>query len=401
MSANPHKKGSFFDRAKEYAIFQYLRLLDGKLKVSSPKNPNEKWVLVVKLDLLGDYVLIRNFLEAIKKSKRYAGHKIVFCCNKGVEELSRHLDADIVDRWIPMQLKPFLKQRDYRKNILEQLMAQSYEAALFPTQSRSFFYDDIIARTVEAKEKIAPVGNGYNQFAWQEKKAKAYYSQLLQTNTPKGFEYIKNKEFFSQLLQEDLAPELPFIDSHKAQSSPTVLLSPGASAEFRRWSTGHFVAFSKALLQAVPNATVLISGAPGEKTLCESIKLPFADDERVKNLCGKLKLSDLCTTLSGCQLVVSNESGTVHLARAVGVLHIYCISNGNHYGRFNPYPESNDGIEVSYFYPKEVHSILEGKHTHLSKEDLYWGSRIGIDSIGPEVLITHLQKESNRVFQTV
>lgn len=401
MAATPYKKGSFVDRAKEYALFQYLRLSDGTLQVKTQNESSEKWVLVVKLDLLGDYVLIRNFLEAIKACERFKDHKLAFCCNAAIEELSKYLDKDTVDEWIPLKLKPFLKDKKYRQTVWSKLQKREYTTALFPTQSRSFFYDDMIARNVNAIEKIGAQGNGYNQLPWQRTKGESYFTKLIPSKKEKDFEYLKNKEFFNLALQEDRAPALPRINSHQQPQEPTVLLSPGASAEFRRWSTDNFIALTHAILNAVPTATVLISGSPAEKELGEAIKRPFVEDNRVRNACGTMKLSALTEVLATCHLVVSNESGTVHLARAVGVSHIYCISNGNHYGRFNPYPVHNDGIEVSYFYPAEVQSILKGKHEHISRDDLYWGSRINIDSLEAEEVIAYFNEHTRSTFQTV
>ena len=47
--------------------------------------------------------------------------------------------------------------------------------------------------------------------------------------------------------------------------------------------------------------------------------------------------------------MISNETGTVHIAAALNVKTI-CISNANHIGRFNPYPTEMK-IPTRYIYP--------------------------------------------------
>ena len=44
--------------------------------------------------------------------------------------------------------------------------------------------------------------------------------------------------------------------------------------------------------------------------------------------------------MGGAQLLVSNESNAPHVAVALDVPHVVTISNGNHFGRFVPYPKS-------------------------------------------------------------
>lgn len=401
MNKSPFKKATLFSSLKERLLYRYLNFIDAGSVKSSDKDNTEKWVLLVKLDLLGDYVLIRNFLKAIKNSERFKGHKLAFCCNVGIEELSKHLDKDVVDEWIPLKLKPFLKDKEYRRSSWSQLLKRHYAAALFPTQSRSFFYDDLIAKNVSASAKIGAQGNGYNQLPWQHRQGAGYFTELVQLKEENGFEYLKNKAYFHAVLAEDSTPDLPKITASQKPSQSTILLSPGASAEFRRWSTAHFIALTESILKAVPDCKVIVSGSPGEKHLGNTIKQSFANDDRVHNRCGELRLSELTEVLATCHLVVSNESGTVHLARAIGVKHIYCISNGNHFGRFNPYPSSKEGIELSYFYPIEVRSILNGQHPNISQSDLYWGSRIPIDTVNTQEVIGQFEKEFSEIFQTV
>jgi ADP-heptose:LPS heptosyltransferase len=47
----------------------------------------------------------------------------------------------------------------------------------------------------------------------------------------------------------------------------------------------------------------------------------------------------LTTQIAESQLLLSNDTGAVHIAVAVETPCV-CISNGNHYGRFVPYPAS-------------------------------------------------------------
>jgi len=395
------KKAGFIQSVKERVLFYLLNARDKSMQVSQQAKANAPCLLVVKLDLLGDYILIRNHIESIKKSPKFQNHKIVFCCNKGIEELSRSLDAEFIDEWISLQLKPFIKDPAYRKGVLEQLLSHQFDLAIFPTHSRSFFYDDMIAKLVRANRVIGSSGNSYNQLPWQHKKGKKYFDKLIKVPERHVTELELNQTFFGKLLEDNHPGLFPTITTSTKPEKYRILFSPGASAEFRRWSTQNFITMAFAILNQVEDCEIVISGSPGEKALGQEIKDAFLNDSRVIDQCGSLKLSELVDVLATCHLVVSNESGTVHLARAVGVRRIFCISNGNHYGRFNPYPEQKDGPGVEYFYPKEVLDIIAGKHQSISKDDLYWGSRINIDGVGTEQVISRLMELKNNIFQTV
>ncbi|MFY0673651.1 MAG: glycosyltransferase family 9 protein [Bacteroidia bacterium] len=393
------KKASNIDSIKERLIAFLLNIYDAVfLSKAKPVANGEKWLLVVKIDLLGDYVLIRNFIEKLKVNSKYRDHKIAFCCNAGVFEISKSLDNDFIDSWIPIKLKPFQKDFAYRKQVVSELRKRAYEVAILPTQSRSFFHDDQIAKLVVAKNKVAAKGNGYNMLKWQYAKSPSFYDQIIDCSWSYDFEFSLSKRFFERLCS-NLYVEFPSIKVQRDDSRKRVLISPGASAEFRRWSTSNFAVVINHMLEKEPELEVVISGAPNEKYICDEINDQFADNKRVINLCGKLKLSELVGELAKCQLLIANESGVTHLAKAVKVPFIYCISNGNHYKRFNPYPIDGSGVAMNYFYPPEFVKELE-RDKEAAVEKYYWGSRIDIENISTQTLVNAFDKDRLSIFST-
>ena len=75
----------------------------------------------------------------------------------------------------------------------------------------------------------------------------------------------------------------------------------------------------------------------------------------------------------------------MHFAAAVGTPFI-CISNGNHFGRFNPYPKEMH-IKCKYIYPDDIENNLN----HLDYLEKYrYDSNLDIDSISPIKIIKAL-----------
>lgn len=93
-----------------------------------------------------------------------------------------------------------------------------------------------------------------------------------------------------------------------------VALHPGAGDERRRWPPEKFAAVGDALASA--GARVAVVGVEEDRALISGI-VDIMDHEAF-DLCGQLSLGGLAGLLSRCAVVVSNDSGPLHLAGAVG-----------------------------------------------------------------------------------
>lgn len=95
---------------------------------------------------------------------------------------------------------------------------------------------------------------------------------------------------------------------------PLAALHPGASDTRRRWPVEKFAAVGDAL--AAAGAQVVVTGTADERPLVKAVvatmRAPALD------LTGQLTLSGLAGLLSRCRVTVSNDTGPLHLASAVG-----------------------------------------------------------------------------------
>ncbi|MDB5885340.1 MAG: lipopolysaccharide heptosyltransferase [Polaromonas sp.] len=96
-----------------------------------------------------------------------------------------------------------------------------------------------------------------------------------------------------------------------------VVFAPGA--EFgvaKRWPARHFAELAARL--ALP---VVLLGSGKEAALCEEIAAPAnaAQAGKCMNLAGKTSLPQALALIAGCHAAVSNDSGLMHVAAALGV----------------------------------------------------------------------------------
>lgn len=101
------------------------------------------------------------------------------------------------------------------------------------------------------------------------------------------------------------------LSSFKCQDQ-IVLVNPGAKDPRRRWPVEKFGMVAKRLSEK--GATVLINAGPDEKELAEEVKR-FCPEAVIISP----TLKDLIGILVNCDLVVSNDTGTMHLALALRI----------------------------------------------------------------------------------
>ena len=95
---------------------------------------------------------------------------------------------------------------------------------------------------------------------------------------------------------------------------PRIALHPGASDPRRRWPAECFAEVAENLV--TQGYEVLVTGSADERELAD--RVVSLARKPVRSLAGELSLGGLIGLYLGCQAVVSNDTGPVHLAAAVG-----------------------------------------------------------------------------------
>lgn len=98
---------------------------------------------------------------------------------------------------------------------------------------------------------------------------------------------------------------------------PALGISPGAAyGDAKRWLPERFAAAARACAPA----SVLLFGSAGERDLCETVAGHLrADGIAVRNLAGRTTLGEFIDWAAACRLFLTNDSGAMHVASALGV----------------------------------------------------------------------------------
>lgn len=355
-------------------IFDFCFVLKGS------SESREDSFVVVKLDGIGDYVLFRNYLKCLKSDPRYSKFKLTLVGNLIWKDLALKYDKDIVDEFIWVNKERMKNDVFYRLKTNLIFRNKKYGILLCPTFSRTFF-DDMICKLIPSDKKISWEGDSLNQLRPLKKLSDNFYDKKYSSSKYYEFEFCKTKKFFEEFLEVELQDVSLEIEVEDCLKENIIVIFPGAGVDFRMWSWENFVLLLKDLCEKF-SGKIVLAGGPSDQKLCSQI-LKEVENERVESIAGLETLDKLPLLLKRAKLLISNETSAVHVAAAVDCKAI-CISNGNHFSRFNPYPEKMNK-DIYYIYPEEVTRNLKNTDDLIK---LYGnGSTLDINSISKDRVI--------------
>lgn len=119
------------------------------------------------------------------------------------------------------------------------------------------------------------------------------------------------------------------------QEATVVAFQPGASTMSRRWPRARFIAAAVQLAQTRPDLRFVVTGSPAEAALCQEVATgieaaaPLAGGTRAWASAGQLPLLALPALLKRASLLVSGDTGPMHLAVTVEtpVVALFAVSD--------------------------------------------------------------------------
>lgn len=346
---------------------------------------NEKRIFIIRLDGIGDYILFRNFIEIIYKSEKYKDYKITLCGRDRWKDLAETFDRKYVDDFIWINRESFNKKISYRYSILKRIRKRNYTFFLQPVYSSAYLD---IAQAIKAKRKFTYLNNQLGKV--DKLLMKKIYTNFNSTTDDIQFEFERNKSLIENFINEKINITTPYfklksLKGIRKNIGKYIILFPGAGFEIRRWNTSYFVEVIDYLTKEKSNYKIAIIGGVKEKEIGKIIVKSANNSKNIINLAGKISLSEVVYWVKESSLLLSNETGIVHIAAALNTKTI-CISNGNHFGRFHPYPQN----KVNYVYHPFISNNIH--HTNKMKDYFGKGSKLPINEIKPEMVIKHLKK---------
>ena len=128
----------------------------------------------------------------------------------------------------------------------------------------------------------------------------------------------------------------------------------GAQDNYKIWPTNNFVKLANKLCKESKKFKfVLLGSTKYEIKLAEEFCRGLEDSELVINLCGKSYIDELPSIVNDLDLLVSNDTGTLHLAIALGAKTVSLFGPTN-LNEFGPYQDYNIHKVVNTGSPRFV-----------------------------------------------
>ncbi|MBO4739640.1 MAG: glycosyltransferase family 9 protein [Bacteroidales bacterium] len=328
------------------------------------KQKRKNAILVMRTDLIGDCII---WLDSAKEyKKQFPDAHIVLLYNKAWKDLA--LQMPYFDECIPFDGKRFMKSIRYYFVLLKQINAYHYQKVFNTMYARNFFIQDWIVRNVSADEKTGFGGNYTNtnntlakltsNFTKYNAKlyniANKWYDKLIVAEQGTKMELLRNAEFIQGCLNPAFKADLPvFPFEIKADSNMLsekyVVFALGASTPRKAWNIEKFAAVAQKISQRY---SIVCCGTQNERILYWQMKQLLAPNTNIINLCGKTTLTELFGVIKYARFVVTNDTGTSHIAVATQTPSVV-ILGGGHFGQFHPYPTD----------------IIQEVHTHTHPPD--------------------------------
>ena len=273
-----------------------------------------KKIIVIDFGGIGDLVLSIPFLRGLK-SAFPSSEVSVLCAERagGILKEQPYMDNLCLSPLTPRSLfKTGLQLRKKRFDMAINLMPEtSYFSAIKMyflfllinagqwvgrnTEGRGFFYHIKIPETKMQMENEV-----------------AFYGKIFKAITAKDFD--DQLEFHISRGSRKSAGTL-LTKERNVQKNPLILINPGSDWPAKRWFIERYADVVKRLHNLFPNVEFGIIGTQRERELAFVIKEAVAKNLFI--LSGKIPLEVLPAVLEQASLVITNDSGPAHIARAV------------------------------------------------------------------------------------
>jgi heptosyltransferase-2 len=267
-------------------------------------------ILVVPYMWIGDFVRCHSVVKLLRA--RWP--------DRPVDMLTTTLCAPLLDYmpgvrkgivWdLPRRRLPF---GEYRA-LAERLRVEDYGTALIMLRTWKSALAPFLAGI---PERVGFAGEArfflLNDLRWGERRLERMIDRCGSLALPKGAPLPADWPLPELIVPAAAVTEWCSRNGLVADGSPVIALAPGAVGQGKRWPAAHYAELAQALVQE--GATIWVLGGPQEKPLAAEIVQQAG--ARAHDLTGP-DLRNAVLALKAANLAVSNDSGLMHVAAAIG-----------------------------------------------------------------------------------
>ena len=200
-------------------------------------HPNK--LCIIKLDKIGDYILLRNFLLELPHHASFKDYEITLIGNSQNKLIVDFLDKNAFHKIIWIDIYKYATNIVYRYKLSRQIYQEGFQQAIVPTFSRVLVLDDFVTFVTRARLRICQSAHLINMKRWERSIGNLFYTTLHQLPDKILFEFERNRLFFQSITGDDFSTTgLEIQNTQLPNSHPGnyIVIIPGAADKFRQWS---------------------------------------------------------------------------------------------------------------------------------------------------------------------
>jgi lipopolysaccharide heptosyltransferase II len=295
-----------------------------------------KRILCVRLDTLGDVLMTTPAIRALKGSS--PGRDITLLTSSSGAEAGRLApDVDQVlvydAPWMKGMASPLTPQADLK--MVEALRHGAFDAAvIFTVYSQSALPAAMLCYLADIPQRLAHCReNPYQLLTHWVRETEP--EMCLRHEVRRQLDLVAtvgahtDEERLSIAIPEKVDTYVDELLGEIEDHQPWVVVHPGATAASRRYPPEGFATVARRVVQELGHG-VVFTGTEPERGLIDQIRAEMGVPSR--SLVGVLDVPALAAVLTRASLLISNNTGTVHVAAAVGtpIVDLYALTNPQH-----------------------------------------------------------------------
>ncbi|GAA9267809.1 glycosyltransferase family 9 protein [Helicobacter pylori] len=410
---------------QEQVLNNIQNQLDRLLTLTKPTPPpiRKKTLCFIRLDIIGDYILYRNFLPLFKKYLE--DYETTFIGNTVIKDAATHCDSQYIDKFIFLdntywekylqigtngshlsKLKELLfflpKFMRKRYEDISNLRKESYEICI----NSSMFYfstkEDAIIKHLIAENKVGvfcthPIDSSFHRIRLRKQTEirKNFYTHLFYPKEVPQFLYDSNQDFFQSFFKHFKGVDIGFVELElklpiafeyekfkNILKPPYGVLNLGASDDLRVYKR-----FDEMIYFLNPDYQLVLCGnSKKDEKLANSIL------KRHKNAISLVHQTDLVEylhLLKNASFAMGNESSIMHLAACLKIPYAFIVSSGRAFPFFHPYPKEI-GPNIHMIYPRNFQKIISRSSNWMFKAMTM--PHPPVDFVNPQDIISAIKR---------
>ena len=344
-----------------------------------------KNVLIINLTRMGDLIQTTPVMAGLKDA--YPDVRITLLINSAFAEICNYIP--FVDRLISFNMDGFIlggrgefpslvSKYRYMEETLEDINSVGYDCVINFTHTK---VSAAIMSLIRAKEFRGFIADNKGHSLIKHPWLRYFFNiipgriynpfHLCDIYIKAGWAIPKEKGLFLEVPEDVFDTARSELRKAGIRDGDFVIgFQPGASERHKMWATDRYVELARRLTSRL-GAKVLVFGSGGERALGEEIKMGGGSD--VIDMVGKTSLKELAAFLKCCNLLVSNDSGTMHIATAVGTRVIGISLGAAYFRETGPYGKGHVVIESTV--PCHPCSF------HVKCQDMICNDTVSVDGV--------------------